>query len=109
MFSLSNLIWLTLIGIAALYLWRSGEFKGRARSLASNHCRQLDLQLLDDSMVIISLWPIRNEQGNLVLRRCFSFEFASIGDRRYQGEVIMLGMRLLHIELEPYKLPGENN
>ena len=109
MFSLSNLIWLTLIGVAALYLWRSGEFKGRARSLASNHCRQLDLQLLDDSMVIVSLWPIRNEQGNLVLKRRFSFEFASIGDRRYQGEVIMLGMQLLHIELEPYKLPGENN
>ena len=108
MFSLVNLFWLVLLGTAGLYLWRSGQFKGRARSLALNHCKQLDLQLLDDSMVISGLWPVRSAAGNLVFRRCYRFEFASVGDRRYQGELIMIGMKLVHIELETYKLPSDN-
>ena len=107
MFSLVNLFWLILLGTAALYLWRSGQFKGRARKLAINHCQQLNLQLLDDSMVITGLWPVRSAAGSLVFRRSFRFEFASIGDRRYQGELVMIGMRLVHIELETYKLPSE--
>ena len=106
MFSLANLLWLTLLGATGLYLWRSGQFKGRARNLAINHCKQLGLQLLDDSMVITALWPVRSAMGSLVFRRRYRFEFASVGDRRYQGELIMIGMRLVHIELETYKLPS---
>ena len=108
MFSLANLFWLVVLGTAGLYLWRSGQFKGRARSLAINHCKQLDLQLLDDSMVITGLWPLRSAAGSLVFRRRYHFEFASVGDRRYQGEVVMIGMRLMHIELETYKLPSDD-
>jgi hypothetical protein len=107
MFSLVNLFWLVFLGAIALYLWRSGEFKGRARALAINHCQQLNLQLLDDSMVITGLWPVRSAGGSLVFRRRYHFEFASIGDRRYQGEVVIIGMRLVHIELETYKLPSD--
>ena len=108
MFSLANLFWLVLLGTAGLYLWRSGQFKGRARNLVLNHCKQLELQLLDDSMVITGLWPVRSAASSLVFRRRYRFEFASIGDRRYQGEIIMFGMRLVHIELETYKLPPAN-
>ena len=106
MFSLANLFWLVLFGTAGFYLWRSGQFKGRARSLALNHCKQLDLQLLDDSMVISGLWPVRSAAGSLVFRRRYCFEFASVGDRRYQGELVMIGMQLADIELETYKLPS---
>jgi hypothetical protein len=59
-------------------------------------------------MVITGLWPVRSAAGSLVFRRRYRFEFASIGDRRYQGEIIMFGMRLVHIELETYKLPPAN-
>jgi len=108
MFSFGNLFWLVLLGTAGHYLWRSGQFKGRARSLALDHCKQLDLQLLDDSMVISGLWPVRSAAGSLVFRRRYRFEFASVGDRRYQGELVMIGMRLVHIEFETYKLPADD-
>ena len=108
MFSLVDLFWFTLLGMTALYLWRSGQFKGRARNLAIAHCKQLDLQLLDQSMVIRGLWPVRAESGNLVFRRRYQFEFSSIGDRRYQGELVMVGLQLQSIELETYKLPSED-
>ena len=105
MFSLVDLLWLILLGGGVLYLWRSGPFTGLARKLAIAHCQQLDLQLLDHSMVICSLWPVRGADGKLVLRRRYRFEFASTGDRRYQGELVLLGLQLENIELEAYKLP----
>ena len=103
MYDLANLIWLILIGVAALYLLRSGQFKGRARQLAKEHCAQLELQLLDDSMVIVGLWPLQRRNG-LLLRRSYQFEFASTGDRRYQGKLVLEGVKLASIELEAYKL-----
>lgn len=100
-----SLLLLAIAGIIATYWWRSGVFKGRARELASSHCERLGLQLLDHSMVITALWPVRGGDGRLVLRRKYEFEFASIGDRRYRGWLVLVGMRLVSIELEAYKLP----
>lgn len=106
MFSLGNLIWLVVIGVVALYWMQSGQYKGRARHFATDYCRHLGLQLLDQSMVITGIWPVRGPSGSLVFRRTYQFEFSSTGDRRYQGKLILEGMRFKSIELEPYKLPG---
>ncbi len=105
MFSLTKLLLLILAGVIAVYWWQSGLFKGRARELAIAHCRQLELQLLDQSMVITGIWPARSGSGKIEFRRTYQFEFSSIGDRRYQGLLVMQGMRLKSIELETYKLP----
>ncbi len=88
-----------------LYLWHSDPFKARARELASRYCADLDLQLLDQSVVIRGIWPVRGADGRWRLRRTFQFEFASTGDRRYQGVIVLLGMRAQSIELETYRLP----
>jgi hypothetical protein len=104
MFSLAKLLLLILAGVIAVYWWQSGLFKGRAREAAA-HCRQLGLQLLDQSMVITSIRPIRGSGGRIEFRRTYQFEFSSTGDRRYQGKLVMRAMRLESIELEAYKLP----
>lgn len=104
MFSAVDLIWLILLCGGVFYLWRSGQFKDRALYIASEHCKHLGLQLLDHSMVIVGLWPVRDASGRLELRRRYRFEFASIGDRRYQGKLSLIGLHLEHIDLEPYKI-----
>ena len=105
MFSLTKLLLLILAGVIAVYWWQSGLFKGRARELAIAHCRQLGLQLLDQSMVITGIRPALSDSGKIEFRRTYQFEFSSIGDRRYQGQLVMQGLRLKSIELETYKLP----
>jgi hypothetical protein len=105
MFSLTKLLLLILAGMIAVYWWQSGLFKGRARELAADHCRQLGLQLLDQSMVIIAIRPILGSGGRIEFRRTYQFEFSSTGDRRYQGKLVMEALRLKSIELEAYKLP----
>jgi hypothetical protein len=108
MFSPTSLIGLGIIAVAALYLWRSGEYTGRARLLAKHHCQQLGLQFLDDSMVITSLWPMRAASGRLMFRRSYQFEFSSTGDRRYRGTIVLDGLQLRQIELDVYKLPPQD-
>ena len=105
MFSLTKLLLLILAGVIAVYWWQSGLFKGRAREIAAAHCRQLGLQLLDQSMVITAIRPVRGSSGRIEFRRTYQFEFSSTGDRRYQGQLVMQAMRLESIELEAYKLP----
>lgn len=105
MFDSGTLLLLLCAALAAGYWWQSGVYKGRARDLASAHCQQLGLQLLDQSMVIVGFWPVRDARGQIVFRRSYQFEFSSIGDRRYQGKLRLEGMALKSIELEAYKLP----
>jgi len=80
-------------------------FKGRAREMASRYCQQLNLQLLDYSMVITGYWPVRNSTGNLVIRRTYQFEFTSTGERRYQGIIVLFGSQIKSIDLEAYIIP----
>ncbi len=101
-----NLLLLAIAGLGALYWWQSGLFKGKARQLATEHCRLFDLQLLDESMVITGFWPVRTSRGNLAFRRTYQFEFSSTGDRRYRGRLILEGLTMKSISLEAYKLPG---
>lgn len=105
MFSLGNLLWLVLAAMLAIYWWQSGLYKGRARELATAHCQQLGLQLLDQSMVIVGFWPVRDRSGRLVFRRSYQFEFSSTGDRRYQGKLVLEGILLKSIQLEVYRPP----
>ena len=91
---LGNLLWLVPVGILFHYVWHSGKYKGRARELASRHCQELNLQLLDQSMVITGYWPARYTNGNFAMRRTYQFEFSSTGDRRYQGIIVLLGLQL---------------
>ena len=102
---LSNLLWLAPVGLVFHYWWQSGNFKGRARDLAYKHCQELQLQLLDQSMVITGYWPTKNAYANFVMQRTYQFEFTSTGKRRYQGIIVLVGMQLNTIELEAYILP----
>ena len=94
-----------IAGFLLVYWWQSGEFKNRALNLAMQHCQQLGLQLLDQSMVIRGYWPARRGDGKWVMRRRYQFEFTSTGHQRYQGNLVLMGFRLESIELEAYQIP----
>jgi len=108
MFSLVKLLLLILLGGVAVYWWQSFYFKGLALDSAREYCRQLGLQLLDESMVITGTWPVRGRDGRLRLRRRYQFEFASLGDRRYRGQLVLIGTRLQSIDLEAYKMLSDD-
>ena len=71
---------------------------------AQRHCRELGLQLLDQSVTLKRVRLKRNRAGGLSLLRVFVFEFASTGDERYFGEVQLLGQVLVDINVDLHRI-----
>lgn len=104
MFELSDLwIWIVLSAIG-MYWWSSQGIKQRALAVCKAHCKKMDLQLLDDSVVLHRLWLKRDKHGGVRVRRKYQFEFASTGDERYRGQLTLLGHDIESIIVEPHRL-----
>jgi hypothetical protein len=99
---------LLMLLAAAAWLWmdslRARETGIRA---AREACVEEDLQLLDETVVIRSLRPARDEDGQLKLRRIYAFEYSDNGDNRRSGSVTMLGQQVeyLHVRPQLYVVP----
>lgn len=62
-------------------------------------CAAEDLQLLDDTVAIASLKLVRDDEGRLLLRRTYNFDYSETGDNRRRGSVVMLGERVLVVNV----------
>ena len=60
-------------------------------------------------MVLKGVWPVRDENEKLAIRRRYTFEFTSTGEVRNLGTIELLGRKLLKLELEAHILPDEDN
>lgn len=108
MISLSFIFWTGLAGALVGFWWQSDKVRGFAYQHALGYCREHDLQLLDQSLVLVGVKPVRGESGGLHLRRRYRFEFATTGETRYKGWVELFGVRLNRFEVEPHVLPGSD-
>ena len=105
-FDLTALIWMTLLAAVALLWWQNLKARESALKQVKRYCEREALQLLDQSVALRGLSITRNPQnGQLSLKRRYGFEFTSTGDERYQGNIELLGGRLLHIEVDAHRVP----
>ncbi|MCF6205147.1 MAG: DUF3301 domain-containing protein [Methylococcaceae bacterium] len=95
------IILLLLIG----YYWSdSTKTRETALDFVKNHCKKIDVQMLDEYVALNGLWLKRDKKGKIRLWRSYQFEFTSTGNERYNGKVIMLGRTITSIHLDPYKI-----
>jgi len=104
MFHLSEVMWLGLMIVSAMYWWSAQGVKQIALRAARLHCQEMDVQMLDDCVVLHRFWFKRDASGTMRIWRSYLFEFASTGDARYYGRVILLGRRILAVQLEPHRI-----
>ena len=80
----------------------------KAREIAYSatviHCQKMDVLLLDDYVALVAQWLKKDEDGVTKIWRSYQFEFSSTGAERYHGKVVMLGDKILSIQLEPYRV-----
>ena len=98
--------WLLL---AALGLGGWLFFDGmRVRELAlragRDYCRNIGVQFLDETVAAEGLSLARDAGGQLHIRRRYGFEFTSDGERRYRGEIRMLGSRLQDVQVALHRI-----
>ena len=85
---------LVLGGIAWLWL-DSLRVRETAIGAARAACVAEGLLLLDDTVAISGLRPARDDEGHLKLQRVYDFEYSDTGDNRLKGSVVMLGHRVM--------------
>ncbi len=99
-------ILVVICGFAWLWFNSAGAREAGIKA-ARAACESESLQLLDDTVALASLRPVRSDAGRLVLRRVYQFEFSDTGDNRRNGSVVLLGSRVVVVNIG-LRLVGTN-
>lgn len=93
------------LGAACVWLFYDGiRIRETALRAGREYCRNLDLQMLDETVSRQRIGLARSSDGQLRLERRFGFEFTSDGERRYNGHIIMLGARVKEVQVELHRI-----
>ena len=90
---------IVLLGALAWLWFDSLTVRDIGIRTAKAACAAEGLQLLDDTVSIASLKPARDDDGRLVLRRVYTFDYSDTGDNRRGGSVVMLGQQVLIVNV----------
>ena len=99
---------LALLAALAWLWWDSLQAREVAVAAARAACVAEGLQFLDDTVGIAGIKPARNEDGRLQLQRRYEFEFSDTGANRIKGSIVMLGDRVLLLDLQPLVTAGNS-
>ncbi|MFN3785750.1 MAG: DUF3301 domain-containing protein [Thiothrix sp.] len=97
---MENLLLLGLIVLGGWFWVDSMHARERAIAAALRACKEIDVQLLDQTVTLDSIKPARNHYGQLVWRRVYGFEFSVRGVERRQGRAILRGRVLEQVQLD---------
>jgi hypothetical protein len=89
--------WLLLLACIAGVAWLWFESMGAretAEGAARDLCAPLRLILLDDTVSLARLRPVRSPLGRWQIRRHYVFDYTDDGLRRLQGFVTLVGRRV---------------
>lgn len=103
-FDLQFLIIAVFLAVPLWFILQNLKYRESALKFAKQYCVRNDLQLLDQTVALDKIrlrW--RSNPLQIHWQRTFHFQFASTGDRRYNGSIQFLGASLEHINTEPYK------
>jgi len=99
---ITSIFLLMLLGIVA-WLWLDTlQCQERAKMICKHKCRELNVQLLDDTIALVRVRLKRNSHGRLNLQRMYQFEFYEGNNIRQQGTIILLGIFLEMLEIPGY-------
>jgi hypothetical protein len=92
---------LVLLVFAALaWLWfDSLKARELAMRTARNACSADGLMLLDDTVAIARMKPVRNEAGHITLERAYDFEYSDTGNNRLTGGIVLRGHQVVMVNI----------
>ena len=100
MLSVSTLAALAAIGVIFWYWSDSLRTREQALRVCADACRQMGVQLLDQTVVVRRLRLGRDAGGRVRLRRHYGFEFSIDGGDRFRGQAVMVGRFLVYLEMD---------
>jgi hypothetical protein len=98
---MSELIGLLVLAVGVWFVWDSLRAREAANAAMRSACRAEGLLFLDDTVALESVWPVRNGDGQVRLKRVYGFEYSDTGHSRHKGSIVMVAdtVSLLNIGL----------
>ncbi len=98
---------LTMIAFFAVAgFWLAGlRARECATAVTRAHCLRFNLQLLDDTVALTRLRPVL-DRGRFKWLRRYDFEFTETGELRRRGKIVLLGLDIQDLALDPHQIPG---
>ncbi|MEW6163594.1 MAG: DUF3301 domain-containing protein [Pseudomonadota bacterium] len=94
-----EIISIACLGIL-LWFWQDSiRVREIAVRVAEQACNAECLQLLDETVAVSSTRPARDDDGRLVLRRTYRFEYSDTGNNRRPGSLVMLGPEVVTVNI----------
>jgi hypothetical protein len=84
-----------MLGVIAWAWFDSLKAREAAIGAARAACTSEGLILLDDTVAISALKALRDDDGRLRLQRAYDFEYTDTGNNRIKGGVVLLGHRVV--------------
>lgn len=91
-----------LLGMSVWFWFDTLHSLETAKGLCKRACKQFNLQLLDDTVVLVQIRLKRDRRGQVKIQRAYSFEFSDTGNNRQIGTLLLLGTTLEIVELPGY-------
>jgi hypothetical protein len=84
-----------------LWFWVD-SLRARERALlaCARACRQVNAQLLDSTVALHRIWPVRAPDGGLTWQRSYRFEYSFDGANRLHGSVVLRGRVLEGVAIQ---------
>ena len=94
-----------LVIVGGMLFWMD-SLRARERAVAAGRsaCERYSLQFLDDTVAFTRLRLARDEEGQVKIKRTYTFEFSDTGNNRRHGAIVMLGGELQDLQLEPFRM-----
>lgn len=105
MINLTDVFILFLLLLGVYWVYQGMLLREFALKTVGNHCMQLDLQLLDQNVALRGFWFKRDASKQWHFWVSYTFEFSSTGEERYSGRIVLLGGKVMNIDLPPYRMP----
>lgn len=93
------------LALGGVALW-ADSLRAREHAVAAGRaaCVRYGLQFLDDTVAFARLRLARDGEGRVHLKRTYVFEFSDTGNNRRHGSLVLLGARVVDLQLEPYPI-----
>ena len=91
MMGVPEILGLFVLVAGGWFVWDSLRTREAANIAMRAACEAEGLLFLDDTVALRSVWPVRNEEGHVVLRRVYDFEYSDTGHNRRNGSITMVG------------------
>lgn len=97
---MGTLLVMLLLGLLA-WLWMDGlRARERVLALCKEASRDLGVQFLDQTVVMVQMGLGRSEYGRVQIRRRYQFEFSTNGQDRLTGHAVLFGNRLELLQMD---------